>query len=311
MYTGRTIMEFDDRSWEIIPSWSQLPHSLPVMPIAGVAATEDGCLYAITRNHEHPIIAFDPQGRYMHTLGADLDFGNEHGLSISPDGCLWVCDSARHVVYKLTRRGEVVMMLGEKDKPCDNGFRPEIPYPHNLYTIMRAGEPFNLPTGAMEAANGDIFCCDGYGNTSIHRFDKTGTLQLTFGGPGDAPGKFRLPHALWLDQHGRVWVADRDNFRVQVFDQESTLLRCFEPYYPKTSMYGASVLWGDDQYVFCCQNSGGILVYDVDTLTFRGIMPAPDQSPVMGHSLCGDSEGSLYIGHLDPMPMISKLQRIK
>lgn len=311
MRMSRTIVEFGDRRWELQPSWSKLPRHLPVMPVAGVAAAEDGCVYAITRNHEHPIIAFDPEGNYMHTLGAELDFGNEHGISISPDNCLWVCDSARHVAYKLTRQGEVVMMLGEKDKPCDNGFRPEIPYPHNLYTIRRAGEPFNLPTGAMEVENGEIFCCDGYGNTSMHRFDREGKLLLTFGGPGDEPGKFRLPHALWLDPLGRVWVADRDNFRVQVFDREGELLKCFEPWYPKDSMYGASTLWGDEQYIFCCQNSDGIMVFDVNSLSFEGLMAAPTGSPMMGHSLGGDRQGSLYIGHLDPMPMISKLNRIE
>ena len=311
MRMSRTIIEFGSRRWELEPSWGVLPRSLPAMPVAGVAVAEDGCVYALTRNHEHPIIAFDPDGRYMHTLGAALDFGSEHGISFAPDGCLWVCDSARHVAYKLTRRGEVVMQLGQKDHPCDNGFRPEVPYPHNLYTVRRAGEPFNLPTGVVETARGDIFACDGYGNASVHRFDREGRLTLTFGGPGDGPGQFRLPHALWVDGQDRVWVADRDNFRVEVFDRDGGLLRCFAPWYPRGCMYGASTLWGDGEYVFCCQNADGMLVFNEREMTLEGLMASPAGSPLMGHSMCGDGQGSLYIGHLDPAPMISRLRRVE
>ena len=123
---SRIVLEYGDRRYALQASWIRRPHHLPVMPVADLTCTADGCLYILTRNHEHPIMAFDPEGNYMETLGADLDFGNEHGLHVSPDDCLWVCDSGRHLVYKLTRKGEVVLRLGTPDTPCDNGFRPEI-----------------------------------------------------------------------------------------------------------------------------------------------------------------------------------------
>ena len=291
-------------------SWLRMPHKLPVMQVAGVACASDDCLYVLTRNHEHPIMAFDPEGVYMGTLGAALDFGNEHGISFTRDDCLWVCDSGRHVVYKLTRKGEVVMRLGTQDQPCDNGFDPEVPYPYNLYTIRRAGEPFNLPTGAMEAPDGTVWCVDGYGNTSLHQFSSDGRLLRTVGGPGIEPGKFRLPHALWIDREGRIWVADRDNHRVQLFDSEGRLLRCFPPCYPVGSPYGPSTLWGDGRFVFCCQDSRGILVYDEQKAEEYGLMEAPLHSSLLSHSVCGDSHGSLFIGNLHPEPMVTKLERI-
>ena len=307
---SRIVLEFGDLRYELIADWLRMPAKLPVMPVADLACTADGCLYVITRNHEHPIMAFDPEGNYMETLGADLNFGNEHGLSVSPDGCLWVCDSGRHLVYKLTRKGEVVMRLGTPDTPCDNGFNPQIPYPYNLYTIRVAGAPFNLPTGAMEAPDGTIWVTDGYGNTSLHQFSPEGKLLRTVGGPGMEPGKFRLPHGLWIDGRRRVWVADRDNHRVQVFDAEGRLLRCFDPIYPENTPYGPSVLWGDGRYIYCCQNSRGIFLFDEEKLEPCGALEAPFGFPTLGHSLCGDASGSLYIGHLDPAPMVTKLVRL-
>ena len=307
---SRIVFEFDGMRFVLRPSWLRMPGRLPSMPVAGVACDADDCLYALTRNHEHPIMAFDAEGIYMGTIGAELDFKNEHGISVSPDGCLWVCDSGRHVIYKLTRRGEVVMRLGEKDAPCDNGFDPRVPYPYNLYTIRRAGEPFNLPTGAMEAPDGTIWCTDGYGNTSLHQFSPEGKLLRTVGGPGVEPGRFRLPHALWIDGGGRIWVADRDNHRVQLFDGEGRLIRCFEPVYPEGSPYGPSTLWGDGERVYCAQNSRGIIVFSEADGEMLGIIEAPLGSCVLGHSICGDSGGSLYIGHLHPEPMVTKLERI-
>lgn len=310
MMKSRNIFEFGDQRYVLHANWAHLPQHLRNMIIADVVYTPDGYLYALTRNHEHPILVFDQNGEYVESIGADLNFGNEHGLSLSSDNCLWVCDSGRHVVYKLTRKGEVVMRMGTMDVPCDNGFNPEMPYPYNLFSIKCAGAPFNKPTGAMEAPDGTIWCTDGYGNTSLHHFSKEGTLLKTVGGPGIEHGKFRLPHSLWIDGEGRVWVADRDNHRVQLFDSEGELVKCFDPVYPDGIPYGPSAMWGDDRYIYCCQSSRGIIVYDVRTLEYVGMIEAHAGSPILGHSICGDAAGNLYIGHLETEPMISKLEKI-
>ena len=307
---SRILFELGELRYALRASWLRMPAKLPTMQVAGVACAKDDCLYVLTRNHEHPVMAFDPEGNYIETLGAELDFASEHGISVSSDDCLWVCDSGRHVVYKLTRRGEVVQRLGTPDVPCDNGFDPEVPYPYNLFTIRCAGAPFNRPTGAMEAPDGTIWCTDGYGNTSLHQFSGAGRLLRTLGGPGREPGKFRLPHALWIDGRGRIWVADRDNHRVQLFDGEGRLIRCFDPVYPEGTPYGPSTLWGDGHYIFCAQNSRGILVYSEADAEPMGMFEAPLGAPILGHSICGDSEGNLYIGHLHPEPMVTKLERL-
>ena len=145
---------------------------------------------------------------------------------------------------------------------------------------------------------------------SLHHFSREGKLLRTVGGPGIEPGKFRLPHGLWIDSRGRVWTADRDNHRVQVFDAEGELLRCFDPVWPENTPYGPSNLWGDGTFIHVCQNSRGILIYREEDMTFQGILEAPFGFPTLGHSICGDARGNLYIGHLDPEPMVSRLERI-
>ncbi len=308
---SRILFEFGEMLYELEDSWLKMPHILPTMQVAGVACTSDDHLYALTRNHEHPIMHFDENGVYIETIGAHLQFGSEHGLSVTKDDCLWVCDSDRHLAYKLTRRGEVLMRLGTPDVPCRNGFDPEVPYPHNLYTVTCAGAPFNRPTGAMEAPDGTVWVCDGYGNASLHHFSRSGEWIRTVGGPGRGQGQFRLPHAVWVDTDGVVWVADRDNQRVMRFDDRGDPLGEPIVVYPVNSPYGPSTLWGDGVRVFCSMDSRGLMVFDQKSGSLTGLIEAPEGSHILTHSVCGDSRGNLYFGSLHPEPMVTRLRRIR
>ena len=306
--SSQIIYRLNELTFSLKWDWAKFPGMISPASVAGVAPAKDGRIFALTRNHEYPIVEFDQDGNFAGSYGRELDFKSEHGIIITEDDRMWVCDSGRHVVYQLTLKGEVISMLGTLDKPCDNGFKKESPFPHNLFTIQRAGEPFNLPTGAVEANNGDVFCSDGYGNTSIHHFSKEGKLIKTWGGPGDEPGKFRLPHSIWIDPKQNIWVADRENFRVQVFTWEGALIKCFDSIYPKGSAFGQSCVWGNGEYIFVEQNSIGICIYSLD-YEFIGIIEAPIHSPILGHSLCVDKEGNIFIGHLNEPYAISKLTR--
>ena len=311
MQKSRIVFELGELRYEYVPDWLQVPHQLsPVTQVAAVACTSDGCVWAATRDHLHPIMGFDPDGRYMGSIGAELGFGSEHGLYATAEDHLLVCDSGRHVVYELDREGHVLLELGEKDHPCDNGFDPQVPYPYCLFTIEKAGAPFNKPTGAVKASDGSIWCCDGYGNASIHHFTADGQLLGTYGGPGREPGRFVNPHSIWVDKNGLVWVCDRDNHRVQVFDKDGSLVKCQEPFWPIDSPYGPSTLWSDGRYMFFSCDTRGMGVYDVDTLALYGILEAPRNSPMLGHSMCGNAQGDLFFGHLDPKPMITKLKKL-
>ena len=82
------------------------------------------------------------------------------------------------------------------------------------------GGPFNMPTGVAFASNGDVYVSDGYGNRRVHRFSATGELLHSWGMAGDGPGQFALVHFIAIDEHDQVWIADRDNHRIQVFGTE-------------------------------------------------------------------------------------------
>src|SRR5262249_54031419 len=92
-------------------------------------------------------------------------------------------------------------------------------------TIKRPGPPFNLPTNVAIARSGDLYITDGYGNSRVHKFSAEGKLLFSWGEPGTGPGQFNLPHGIALDRHGLVYVADRENSRIQIFTPEGTYLR--------------------------------------------------------------------------------------
>ncbi len=133
-----------------------------------------------------------------------------HGLWISPDDRVFITDTDEHVVRIFDRDGNVLQTIGT---PGQKG---------------APGEPFNLPTRAVEGPSGDIYVSDGYGQNWVHRFRADGELITSWGGDGTEPGRFQTPHGIWVDADERVYVVDRANARVQVFDNTGTVLAIWE-----------------------------------------------------------------------------------
>ena len=129
-----------------------------------------------------------------------------HAIRVDSEGHIWVVDAPGHVVYKLTAGGDVLMRLGTKD-------------------VSGADRhTFNLPTDVAFAPNGDVYVSDGYGNARVVKFSGDGQYILEWGSRGTGPGEFGLPHGIDVDARGRVYVVDRDNRRVQVFDADGAFL---------------------------------------------------------------------------------------
>lgn len=264
---------------------------------------KNGEFFVANRSKEYPIAVFDMDGNFKRGFGRELEFNRTHGLFVTDDGKLYVCDDGRHVVYKLDIYGKLEKTFGELDKCCDNGYDPTVPWPHDIYTIKRGGEPFNRPTRMIEAPNGDLYCCDGYGNVSIHRFDKEGNLKKTWGNPGAGEGEFRLPHSIWADKNCNIWVSDREGFRLQVYDQDGNFITDFKKQpFPSES-------WSDGEYMYVADDSGTLSIFTLDFKLAAVIGYA--NSPLRGHSLCGDEYGNLYIGHILGDYSVTKLERIR
>jgi len=140
------------------------------------------------------------------------------------------------------------------------------------HKVTHGGGPFNLPTNIAFAPDGSMFMTDGYGNARVHKFSPDAKYQFSWGEPGNAPGQFNLPHGVWIDRRGRVLVADRENDRVQVFDQNGKLLSVWS-----TELIGPAFFYvDDDDIVYIPEHNGGrisILTLDGERLARWGDGP--------------------------------------
>jgi len=196
--------------YEVLEGWQQLPEGWSFVEVAGVATDSRDRVYAFNRG-EHPMIVFDADGNFLDAWGEGI-FTNPHGIYIGPDDRVYCADNFDHTVRIFEADGTLLKTLGEKDQPSDTGFiQGEAPVQHS------AG-PFNRVTNVALSRTGDLFVCDGYGNARVHKFSADGEYEFSWGEPGSGPGEFILPHAIALDRYDRVYVADRENSRIQVFN---------------------------------------------------------------------------------------------
>ncbi len=196
------------------PAIPRLPYSLVadffVLPAggnfgeaAGVAVNSKGHIFVFHRG-ERPLMEFDANGKFVRSLGDGL-FTTPHGLRVDAQDNLWTTDVGSQVVLKLNSEGRVLMVLGRKGTAGEE--------------IANVGVTlFNKPSDVAWDAAGNIYVSDGYGNSRVVKFDKAGKFLTTWGTKGTGPGQFDLPHAIVVDRRGRVFVADRQNSRIQIFD---------------------------------------------------------------------------------------------
>ena len=199
----------------LAPTPVTLPAGVSIGATASVAFDPSGHLWVLTRG-EKTFFEFDENGTFIRSFGDKL-FTRSHGLRIDSVGSLWATDVGGHVVVKLTRDGQVLLTLGTRGEAGEwneaNGVRK-----------------LNQPNDVAIAANGDVFVVQGHtpgpnGDARVLKFDRTGRFIKSWGGKGAGPGQFQVAHGIDIDAKGLLWVADRENQRVQVFDQDGTFIR--------------------------------------------------------------------------------------
>jgi len=186
--------------YEVIADWAKLPDGWEFLDVAAVAVDSKDRVYVFNRG-QHPMIVFDRDGKFLRSWGEGL-FKRAHGIHIGPDESLYCTDDGDHTVRKCTLEGKVLLTIGVPEKP--SGYM--------------SGQPFNRCTHTALSPRGDIYVSDGYGNSRVHKYSPDGKLLLSWGEPGCDPGQFNIPHNICSDPDGWVYVADRENHRVQVFD---------------------------------------------------------------------------------------------
>lgn len=188
-------------SYTVVEGWEKLPPGWRFVEATAVAVDRKDNVHVFNRG-EHPVVIFDRNGSFLRSWGEGT-FKRAHGITMGPDDTVWLTDDGNHTIRQFTLEGKLLLTIGTADRPAD---------PHS-------GKPFNRPTHvALCPRTGDIYISDGYGNSRVHKYDPKGRHLFSWGEPGTDPGCFNVPHNIVTDSEGLVYVADRENHRIQVFD---------------------------------------------------------------------------------------------
>ncbi len=206
-----------DHRYEVAEGWGELPPGVVLVEVAGMVTDSLGQVHVFNRGTD-PVVVFSRDGRFLRSWGHGV-FARPHGITAGPGDTLYLTDDLDQTVRWFTLTGTQLGVLGVSGQKSDTG-AVDVDY----RTIRQVGPPFNMPTNAALGPHGDRYISDGYGNARVHRFGPEGNLISSWGAPGAGPGEFHLPHGIAVHEDGRVFVADRENDRIQIFDPDGNYL---------------------------------------------------------------------------------------
>jgi DNA-binding beta-propeller fold protein YncE len=289
-----------EHTYELAGGWAKLPEGESFVDVSGMAIDSQDRIYVFNRG-AHPVMVFDREGNLLSAWGNGL-FDRPHGIFVGPDGSVYCTDDGNHTVTKYTPDGRLLMTLGNKNRPSDTGYVKVGALAENVLTIQRSAPPFNRPTGVHVPLSGEIYVSDGYGNARVHKFAPDGTLLLSWGEPGTGPGQFRVPHVVRVDREDRVWVCDRENSRIQIFDSGGKLLSIWDHIAGKPTDLFFDFAGKGTVYVglksWNLPHGLSIFTMDGKLLARWGRTQAEDAMFWTPHSLVVDSRGDIYVGEI-------------
>jgi DNA-binding beta-propeller fold protein YncE len=263
------------RTYERVANWAQLPAGTAWQDMSGIDVDARGNIYTLQRTPSIVRI-FDAKGRFLRSWGEGM-FTKAHALRVDRQGNVWITDRDLHQVLKFTRDGKLLMALGTKGVKGDNESRTAL----------------NGPADVVFAPNGDIFVADGEStNTRIVKYRKDGTFLKMWGTKGTEPGQLQTPHSIVMDARGRLYVANRGNKRVEIFDGEGgyigQITNAATPYglaiAPDGTLFVADGTAGSEGMTVVDTRSGKILAQ------FSGITGA--------HMVAVDRKGAIYVAEV-------------
>lgn len=293
-------------SYEIVEGWGMSDETGidGSFDVAGTGVDSKGNVYLFNRG-PIPVIVVDRDGRFLRSWGDKTIFPNAHAVTVDPEDNVWLTDTFDHTARKCTPDGKVLMTLGESGKPAE----------------AMCGRPFCQCTHlAIHPRTGEIFVSDGYGNARVHKYSPDGKLLYSWGEHGTKPGQFNLPHNICTDRDGYVYVADRENMRVQVFTPNGKLEDIWTGMARPCGMY---IDTRDSQMAYIGELSAAwwaqvsyklwdmvnkpaagprISLYSLDgtlraSLLENGQGEAPNQM-IAPHGVSVDADGNIYIGEV-------------
>jgi hypothetical protein len=215
-----------------VPDFLKLPPDIHLGEVAGVAVNSKGHIFVFSRgNTTGPaygagaaqLLQFAPDGRFIREIGHNLyAWSFAHSVRIDKDDNIWVADKGSDMVIKFNTEGRVAMVFGRKLEASDEGTEP---LKHPKPPLPPVDGLFRQVTDIAWDSAGNTYISDGYINSRIAKADKDGNWLTSFGEPGDKPGQLSTPHSIAIDAQNNVYVADRGNRRIQVFDSDGKFLR--------------------------------------------------------------------------------------
>ncbi|MDE3076763.1 MAG: hypothetical protein KGJ86_15205, partial [Chloroflexota bacterium] len=272
--------------------WAKLPDGWSFVEVSGVAVDSQDNAYVLCRG-EHPVIVLDKHGGFVRSFGEGEFNRRAHGIHVSPDDFVYTVNDDQHCIKKYTREGKLVATFGKEYDAAPKW----------------SGHPFNRPTNmAVSPKTGDVYVTDGYGNARVHRYAPDGQHLASWGSPGCAPGEFQVPHNVVVDRDENVFVTDRENNRVQLFDRDGQLQDVWHDIYrPQALCMDQSCIYVGEMLNHAdladCPGLGHRLnIFDrsgrrLARLGDPEIGDGPTQF-IAPHGFAVDSQGNLYVGEV-------------
>jgi len=219
-------------AFDSVPNLLKLPKNLYLGEVTGVAVNSKGHIFVFSRgNTSGPayaaaaaqLLEFAPNGKFIREIGKNLyAWSFAHSVRVDKDDNIWAVDKGSDMVVKFNPKGEVVMVFGRKQEASDEETGP---VKHPKPPLSAEDGRFRQVTDVTWNPAGEIFISDGYINSRVAKADKNGNWLKSWGERGARPGEFNTPHSIAADAKGNVYVADRFNRRIQVFDSDGNFLR--------------------------------------------------------------------------------------
>ena len=273
--------------YEVNEAWAKPPAGMTFGQISSAAVDSQDRVYVFRRT-DPPIVVFDREGNYLNSWGNGFTLFS-HGIYIGRDDIIYLTDRDDHVCLKYTLDGKPLQILGTRGKHSDTGCEEE------GGKVLRAGAPFNMPAGMVDSPSGDLYVSDGYRNCRVHRFSADGDLISSWGNPGKtAPNEMHVPHDLWVDSEGIVYVCDRDNERLQVFSASGDYLAMW------TDMGRCTSIFMDtSETIYITELTGRLGIWDKQGNLLQRL------EATAAHWISGDSHGDLYLSGAS-VPSVTK-----
>ena len=295
--------------YRIIPNWGIGAEGKSFGGVITGIAVDGADRVYLARRSPPAILVYDRRGAFVDEWKPDT-LMNPHGVFADHESCIWVTDTDNHTIHRFSQEGDVRLLLGTPGKPGN------------------PGEPFNRPTKAVVSPDGELFVSDGYGQSRVHRFTLDGRHLASWGSPGVEPGQFALPHSVAVDGQNRVYIADRENCRIQVFDRDGKFLsQCSNGSWPGI-LWPNDVRIGSNGEIYVAEAGHRISIWKMgdDPQPTPIITPAgtwellarwgdagsgPGQFLDCPHSICVDSAGSVYTAEVPFHPgRLHKYERL-